>query len=91
MFTTFTAPPIHSGDQASPAARSAAPRMKFTANARLKADIQRMLLAASSMVCGSSPKMEATGAAARIPGKVTAKAKAPPATRLAIVTRLAST
>ena len=87
---TLTPAPIHSGDQASPAARSAAPRMKFAANARLNSDIQRMLDAAMAVVSGSRPKIDATGPAARMPGTVTAMAKAPPAIRLAMVRRLAS-
>ena len=90
MLITLTAPPIHRGDQASPAARNAAPRMKFTAKARLNKDIQRMFDAASSVVSASRPKIDATGPAARMPGTVTASANAPPATRLAMVIRLAS-
>ena len=90
MLTTLTPAPIHRGDQASPAARNAAPRMKFTAKARLNRDIQRMFEAASPVVWASSPKIDATGPAARMPGTVTASANAPPATRLAMVIRLAS-
>ena len=50
MLMTLTPAPIHRGDQASPAARNAAPRMKFTAKARLNKDIQRMFEAASPVV-----------------------------------------
>ena len=90
MLTTLTPMPTHSGVQASPAARSAAPKMKFMAKATLKMDNQRMLSAASSTVRASSPKMDATAPAYSTPGTVNARPKAIASTKLAIVTRLAS-
>ncbi len=68
MFTTFTNAPTYSGVHASPAARSAPPMMKFAANATLKIDSQRMFDAASSTVCASSPKIDATWLEKNTPG-----------------------
>ena len=55
MLITLTPMPTHSGVQASPAARSAAPRMKLAAKATLNTDSQRMLSAAIATVCSSRP------------------------------------
>ena len=90
MLIMLTAPLIHSGDQASPEARSAALNMKFTAKATLKMHSQRMFSAAKASVCGSSPKTPATLGAKNTPKTVTTSENADASTSDAMVTRLAS-